>query len=311
MKLFDEKTMKNDTRIKYDILHSSFIHWLSSSFIAKKNVFLQFNFVIMLFGSKNNKLTSNTTKISNYVRWPWLKDLLMTFIATTFSIVLTFGTAALIDRKQKEKSKRQMVMYVLYDMNRSIELVEHVDSMLREGLELQIEVARDTSLFEQKRFFFNHCMPNEHFDNTTAQIFSSNFETLNTLDNVRFVEMISTFYHDRDDYETIVIDSCRNEFLQKFYLSDLQTTLEFPYSTYILISGTIWDALKENFQKCKALMGVSDEELAAFELKERGKSEPKASVGDTDNKHLKEMVENDMRLEAAIEEGKSGKTQSE
>ena len=157
----------------------------------------------MLFGSKNNKLTSNATKASGFVRWPWLKDLLMTFIATTFSIVLTFGTAALIDKKQKEESKRQMVMYVLYDMNRSIELVEHVDSMLRKGLELQIEVARDTSLFEQKRFFFNHCMPQEHFDNTTAQIFSSNFETLNTLDNVRFVEMISTI----SDAMLVVVDA--------------------------------------------------------------------------------------------------------
>ena len=66
--------------------------------------------MIMLFGSKNNKLTSNTTKVSNYMRWPWLNDLLMTFIATTFSIVLTFGTVALIDKRQKEKSKRQMVM---------------------------------------------------------------------------------------------------------------------------------------------------------------------------------------------------------
>ena len=196
----------------------------------------------MLFGSKNNKLTSNTTKISNYVRWPWLKDLLMTFIATTFSIVLTFGTAALIDRKQKEKSKRQMVMYVLYDMNRSIELVEHVDSMLRKGLELQIEVARDTSLFEQKRFFFNHCMPNEHFDNTTAQIFSSNFETLNTLDNVRFVEMISSFYSHRDSYETIVVDSFENDFKRNLQHWDLATALEFQFSTYILMSGMIGEA---------------------------------------------------------------------
>jgi len=45
------------------------------------------------------------------------------------------------------------------------------------------------------------------FDKTTSQIFSSNFETLNTLDNVRFVEMISTFYRDRDSYESVVIDS--------------------------------------------------------------------------------------------------------
>jgi hypothetical protein len=77
------------------------------------------------------------------------------------------------------------------------------------------------------------------------------------------------------------------------------------------MSGTIWDVLKENFQKCKSLMGVSDEELAAFELKQRGKNDSKASVERTENKHLKEMVENDMRLEAAIEEGRSGKQQGE
>ena len=260
----------------------------------------------MLFGSKNNKLTSSTNKVSCFVRWPWLKDMLMTFIATTFSIVLTFGTAALIDKRQKEKSKRQMVMYVLYDMSRSIDLIETCDSMLRRGYEFQVEVARDTSLFEKMKYFFHHCMPSEHFDKTTSQIFSSNFETLNTLDNVRFVEMISNFYRDRNYYEANVIDSCQNEFKRKTQPWDLEKALAFPYSYYVFISGTIGDGLKADFQRCKELMGVSDEELAAFELKERGKSEPKTSVERTENKRLKEMVENDARLESAIEEGKSG-----
>ena len=265
----------------------------------------------MHFGTKNNKLATTSNKTSRILRGPWWKDLLMTFIATTFSIVLTFGTAALIDKRQKAKDKRQMVMYVLYDMNRSIELVEHVDSMLREGLELQIEVARDTSLFEQKRFFFNHCMPQEHFDNTTAQIFSSNFETLNTLDNVRFVEMISTFYHDRDSYESMVIDSCKNEFLQKSHCWDLQTALEFPYSTYIFMSGIVGESLKKDFQQCKELMDVSDEEFAAFELQKQRQSVSNASTDNKNDKLLNELFENDARLESAIEEGKSVGKQSE
>lgn len=234
----------------------------------------------------------------------------MTFIATTFSIVLTFGTAALIDKRQKEKSKRQMVMYVLYDMNRSIELVEHVDSMLREGLELQIEVARDTSLFEQNKYFFNHCMPQDHFDKTTAQIFSSNFETLNTLDNVRFVEMISTFYHDRDAYETIVIDSCGTEFLKMSHLWNLQSALEFPFSTYILMSGLVGGSMKEDFQRCKELMGVTDEEMASFELQKQGQDKSNTSSEINKEKYLKEVIENDARLKSAIEEGKSGGKQS-
>ena len=265
----------------------------------------------MQFGTRNNKLATTSNKTSRILRGPWWRDLLMTFIATTFSIMLTFGTAALIDKKQKEKSKRQMVMYVLYDMNRSIELVEHVDSMLRKGLELQIEVARDTSLFEQKRFFFNHCMPQEHFDNTTAQIFSSNFETLNTLDNVRFVEMISTFYQHRDAYEANIIDSCQNEYQRKAQHWDLETVLEFPYSYYILMSGVIRENLKEDFQRCKELMGISDKEFAAFVLQKQSQTAPKASANDKTDKLMNEMLENESRLESAIEEGRNGGKQSE
>lgn len=235
----------------------------------------------------------------------------MTFIATTFSIVLTFGTAALIDKRQKEKNKRQMVMCVLYDMNRSLELIERCDSILRQGLELQIEVARDTSLFEEKKFLFNHYMPSEHFDKTTSQIFSSNFETLNTLDNVRFVEMISTFYHDRDMYEDYIIDSCQNEYKRNVQHWDVETALGYPYNYYIFISGTIWGGMKEDFQQCKKLMGVSDEELAAFELKERGKNDSNASTNNVKDKFMKEFMENTIRLESAIEEGKSGGEQSE
>ena len=265
----------------------------------------------MQVGTKINKSVTKTNKVSRIFRGSWWRDLLMTFIATTFSIVLTFGTAALIDKKQKEKDKRQMAMYVLYDMNRSIELIEKSDSLLRRGLELQIEVARDTSLFETKKFFFYQNIPSDRFDNTTAQIFSSNFETLNTLDNVRFVEMISTFYHDRDSYEANIIDSCQNECQRNAQHWDLETVLEFPFSYYILMSGVIGENMKEDFQRCKELMGISDKEFAAFVLQKQSQTAPKASADDKTDKLMKEMLENVSRLEAAIEEGKNGKSQSE
>ena len=265
----------------------------------------------MQVGTKINKSVTKTNKVSRIFRGSWWRDLLMTFIATTFSIVLTFGTAALIDKKQKEKDKRQMAMYVLYDMNRSIELIEKSDSLLRRGLELQIEVARDTSLFETKKFFFYQNIPSDRFDNTTAQIFSSNFESLNTLDNVRFVEMISTFYHDRDAYEANIIDSCQNECQRNAQHWDLETVLEFPFSYYILMSGVIGENMKKDFQRCKELMGISDKEFAAFVLQKQSQTAPKASADDKTDKLMKEMLENVSRLEAAIEEGKNGKSQSE
>ena len=265
----------------------------------------------MQFGMKSNKLATTSNKTSRILRGAWWKDLLMTFIATTFSIVLTFGTAAYIDKKQKEKNKRQMAMYVLYDMNRSLEPIENNDSILRKGLELQISVARDTSLFEKMKYVFNHYLQFERFDQTTAQIFSSNFETLKTLDNVVFVEIISTFYRNRDMYEDYIIDSCQNEYKRDVQHWDVETALGYPYSYYVFISGSILDGMKNDFQRCKELMGVSDEELAAFELKERSHGDSKTSADDTKEKFMKEFIENNIRLESSIEEGKSGDKQSE
>ncbi len=38
------------------------------------------------------------------------KQFLLTLLATTFSIILTFGTSAIIDRRHKSAAKKEMVM---------------------------------------------------------------------------------------------------------------------------------------------------------------------------------------------------------
>lgn len=73
----------------------------------------------------------------NYKTRRWWKNLLTTFIATTISIVLTFGTASLVDNHKKAKDKRQMTMTILYDLQTSLEQIEKCDSSMREGMELQ------------------------------------------------------------------------------------------------------------------------------------------------------------------------------
>ena len=57
-----------------------------------------------------------------------LKQFLLSLVATTISIVLTFGTAAIIDYNKKEADKREMVMAVLYDFNQTIALLEKADT---------------------------------------------------------------------------------------------------------------------------------------------------------------------------------------
>ena len=57
-----------------------------------------------------------------------LKQFLLSLLATTFSIALTFGTAAVIDHHKKQEAKREIVMMVMYDMYNSLEAIEEVDS---------------------------------------------------------------------------------------------------------------------------------------------------------------------------------------
>lgn len=65
-----------------------------------------------------------------------MKLFLLSLVATTISIVLTFGTAAWLDGRKKEEDQREMVMMILYDLAGSIEQAEQCDSLLREGFKL-------------------------------------------------------------------------------------------------------------------------------------------------------------------------------
>ena len=83
-----------------------------------------------------------------------LKQFVLSLVATTISIVLTFGTAAVIDHKKKEAEKHEMVMTVLYDFDRSIAALEKADTVFREAVRLQQEVALHPEWYDSLRYQF-------------------------------------------------------------------------------------------------------------------------------------------------------------
>lgn len=58
-----------------------------------------------------------------------------TLLGTTLSIVLTFGTAALIDHHHKVQTRRQMAMMLIHDIDNALVGMERVDSLLEEYAE--------------------------------------------------------------------------------------------------------------------------------------------------------------------------------
>lgn len=62
---------------------------------------------------------------------PWVKDLLVAFAGTTMSIILTFGTSALIDHINRNKDRKLTAMMVLSSIESSARSLEASDALFR------------------------------------------------------------------------------------------------------------------------------------------------------------------------------------
>ena len=191
-----------------------------------------------------------------------MKQFLLSLLATTVSIVLTFGTAAIIDNNKKQKEKREIVMMVMYDMYNSLKSVEKGDSMLRQTMELQRQITEDTSKFETLRIQIASLIPTVDFTETTEQIVSSSIETINTVGNVLFTENVAKFYQVRERYKEFVCDSIQNAILKEAPAASLKGILSFEYWFYALMSGSCRIEMQHLYTQCKEMMDVSDQQIA-------------------------------------------------
>ena len=75
------------------------------------------------------------------------KRFLMSLLATTVSIVLTFGTTAIVDRKKQRAEKREMVLMVMYDMRESLKECEQCQNNMRAYCDLQVDLVAHPEQF--------------------------------------------------------------------------------------------------------------------------------------------------------------------
>ena len=194
-----------------------------------------------------------------------IKQFLLSLFATSVSIALTFGTAAIIDYNAKQKSKREIVMMVMYDMYNSLQSMEKSDSNIHQAMDIQLQIAEDTTQYEQLRYqLIGRLMPRAEYTETTERIFSSSIETINTVGNVLFTENVAAFYQNRQIYKTLVCDSVLNEIRMTLPFSTLKGTLDFNYMFYALTSTGMLKDLQRLYAQCKQMMEVSDEEIEAY-----------------------------------------------
>lgn len=232
-----------------------------------------------------------------------VKQFVLSLVATTISIILTFGTAAWVDNMKKEKERHEMVMMILYDISGSIKDIEKADSVYREGFEKQIQVAAQPELLTENPFMFTMCFPQLHYTETVENIFSSNIETINTLGNVLFAENVSTIYQERRDLKVNTVEKFREDFAANGVPSKYDDVVSLNFLSCISACTMSLHVMKEKFEQCKQMMGVSDEELEVYRQK-RINMEQTAKRDSINNAQVEEVLQNAKRLKAAEEKGR-------
>ena len=231
----------------------------------------------------------------------WAKELLMTFIGATLSIILTFGTAHFLDRKQQRTDGRQMAMMVIHDIeNNAKTLSECVDAeeklfnisqLVLNNVDHLDSVPEDSlSLFVQ--YITSAAINTTIYDESSEKIFLSSQESWKNIDNPTFIDAVQTFYHERrlifgilsedrffakpvpnEDYYAKMFsatETLKDEigFMREYVRECCKSKDVKIYVDYSYIRRRYYARFAEEMtntaNRCKFMMGITDEELAQY-----------------------------------------------
>lgn len=195
-----------------------------------------------------------------------LNKFLMSLLATTVSIVLTFGTSAIIDRTKQKAEKREMVMMIMYDMRESLTEMERCNEDILSFFDTQMDIIAhpkeyDAGLREKTGTLATY-LPSLTYSTTTENIFRSNAETIQTIGSILFVETVSSFYDKRAHYKSLVADEFLNRASKALY--DYDALYDFDTSNFPFYGFGMLRQMKGSLEQCKLMMKVTDKDLDVF-----------------------------------------------
>ena len=139
----------------------------------------------------------------------WWKDFVVAILATTVSIVLTFGTGKLVERSNQKKERKLTALMVMSSIESFARYLDdaaknwdRMDSVAVWLLRLPMdEVARlgDEPFEEAVQEVFQ--APIIRHDNTAETIFSSNIDTWKNLGNFQFVDNVGACFSQMNWFE--------------------------------------------------------------------------------------------------------------
>ena len=237
-------------------------------------------------------------------RMSWLNRFLMSLAATTVSIVLTFGTTVILDRKKQKEEKREMVMMVMYDMRESLRSIEECTETFKTFFDTQVDIIAHPDKFRDGSIDLLVQIPVLDYTTTTESIFRSNIETINTIGNILFVETVSEFYDKRERY--------KSEIAIPFYeqardsIKDYESLTAFDSSYFAYFASMYMLSMKLDFEQCMQMMKVSDKDLDIFskEWRKLLESSDNPSLAAETERLINERNQRVLQMQQARKEGR-------
>jgi hypothetical protein len=166
-------------------------------------------------------------------------------------------------------------------------------------MDWQLQIAEDTTLFESLKYSIMTNLPKLDYTETVERIFSSNIESINTVGNVLFTEMVSEFYSHRKQYKESVCDSIFNEIKTSYDANSFKSVLDFGVIYYTLLSGSFLSHMQQKYANCKKMMSVTDEQLDVYIKKRELLEKDKSAEQQVQDSLLERMGEINEKLEKA------------
>ena len=243
---------------------------------------------------------------------PWVKDLLVAFAGTTLSIILTFGTSALIDQVNRNKDRKLTALMVLSSIESSTRSLEETDAIMARKdtiaqwlLSIPLPDVRklpDEMLFPSiSELMTNYAVSS---DKTIESIFSSNTDIWKNLGNFQFIDNVGKCYSSLRAIETdwkeqmmslsteymLIMehpDNYPGETLSEKVLSDKAVRAQMEaipkrreWLKYVVFG------LRENNRNNMSLIGISEKEVMSF-TDERSMREGGSSSEATNQAYLR------------------------
>ncbi len=208
----------------------------------------------------------NIPKFLNFNDKAVWKQFFLSLLATTISIVLTFGTSAIIEHHKKEKAKKEMVMMIIYDFDKTIEQIQRAEAGFHQASERQQLIAIHPEYYDSLHLQFTDAITASQMDfpETTKNIFSSNIETFNTLGNVNFVHEVSCFYSMRDHYREQVLDEVMNTVYETPFTESIENLFQFDFPDCYYMTKVYLGSMQKSRDLCMKMMKISEEEMKEF-----------------------------------------------